>query len=87
MSTLYRPEHRSVEGENTIVAHSGGKVYMSERGTRPGKAGVINVLWLAAITIFVFMEKVLTVGPWVDRVGGLAGIGVIVSGVGVLVIE
>ena len=60
---------------------------MSERGTRPGKAGMMNVLWIAANTIFVFMEKVSTVGPWVDRVGGVAWIGVIVSGVGVLVIE
>ncbi len=48
--------------------------------------GVMNLLWIAAITIFVFVEKVLPVGPWVDRVGGLAGIGLIVSGVGVLMI-
>lgn len=48
--------------------------------------GVMNVLWIAAITIFVFVEKVLPVGPWLGRVGGLAGIGLIVSGVGVLMI-
>jgi len=47
--------------------------------------GVMNVLWIAAITVFVFLEKVLPVGAWSARVGWVAGIGLIVSGVGVLV--
>jgi len=47
--------------------------------------GVMNVLWIAAITVFVFLEKVLPVGAWSARVGWVAGIGLIVSGLGVLV--
>ena len=48
--------------------------------------GVMNVLWIAAITVFVFMEKVLPVGDWSARLGWVAGIGLIVSGVGMLVV-
>jgi predicted metal-binding membrane protein len=47
--------------------------------------GVMNVLWIAAITVFVFWEKVLPVGAWSARVGWVAGIALMVSGVGVLV--
>jgi predicted metal-binding membrane protein len=47
--------------------------------------GVMNVLWIAAITIFVFLEKVLPVGPLAHRLAGFAGIGLIVSGLGLLV--
>ena len=46
--------------------------------------GVMNVLWIAAITIFVFLDKVLPAGSWANRLGGLAGIGLITSGIGVL---
>ena len=46
--------------------------------------GVMNVFWIAAITIFVFLEKVLPVGLWANRLLRFAGIGLIVSGVGVL---
>lgn len=48
--------------------------------------GVMNVLWIAGMTIFVFLEKVLPIGA----VGGwrweqLSGVGLIVSGLGMLV--
>jgi predicted metal-binding membrane protein len=48
--------------------------------------GVMNVLWIAAIAGFVFFEKVLPVGEWSARLGWVAGIGLIVSGVGMLVV-
>ena len=47
--------------------------------------GVMNVLWIAAITIFVFLEKLLPVGLWANRLAGFAGISLIVSGLGLLV--
>jgi predicted metal-binding membrane protein len=47
--------------------------------------GVMNLLWIAAITVFVFLEKVLWDRPWAYRFTGLAGIGLIVCGVGLLV--
>jgi predicted metal-binding membrane protein len=47
--------------------------------------GVMNLLWIAAITIFVFLEKVLPVGDWNLRLGWFAGIGLIVCGIGMLV--
>ncbi len=47
--------------------------------------GVMNLLWIAAIAIFVFMEKVLPVSIWKVRVGWFAGMGLIVSGLGLLV--
>ena len=46
--------------------------------------GVMNLLWIAGITIFVFLEKVLPVNSWNIRSGWIAGIGLILSGVGVL---
>ena len=46
--------------------------------------GVMNLLWIAGITIFVFLEKVLPMNRWNIHVGSIAGIGLIVSGVGVL---
>jgi len=47
--------------------------------------GVMNLLWIAAITVFVFLEKVLRDGSWAHRFIGLAGIGLIVCGLGLLV--
>jgi predicted metal-binding membrane protein len=47
--------------------------------------GVMNLLWIAAIAIFVFVEKVLPVRSWNVRVGWFAGIGLIVLGLGLLV--
>lgn len=49
--------------------------------------GVMNVLWIAAITGFVFLEKVLPLGIWSGRLRWVAGIGLIVSGVAVLVVS
>jgi predicted metal-binding membrane protein len=50
--------------------------------------GVMNLLWIAAIAIFVFLEKVLSVGLyWTNRLRGFAGIGLIVCGLGLLVWE
>jgi len=46
--------------------------------------GVMNLLWIAAIAIFVFLEKVLPVSNWSVRVEWFAGIGLIVSGLGLL---
>jgi predicted metal-binding membrane protein len=46
--------------------------------------GVMNLLWIAAIAIFVFLEKVLPVSNWSVRVGWFGGIGLIVSGLGLL---
>ena len=43
--------------------------------------GVMNMLWIAAITVFVFLEKMLPVGAWSTSLGWIAGIGLIVSGV------
>ncbi len=60
---------------------------MSERGSRPGKVGVMNLLWIAAITIFVFLESVLPVGNWSAGFGWVAGFGLILSGIGLLVID
>ena len=37
--------------------------------------GVMHVLWIAAITVFVFLEKVLPVGAWSGGLGWVAGIG------------
>ena len=48
--------------------------------------GVMNLLWIAAITIFVFLEKVLPVGAWSARLGWFAGIGLMLSGMGVLLL-
>jgi predicted metal-binding membrane protein len=40
----------------------------------------MNLLWIAAITIFVFLEKVLPTEVVGIRLSGLAGIGMILSG-------
>ena len=42
--------------------------------------GVMNLLWIAAIAIFVFFEKVLAAGVLGARLSGVAGIGMILSG-------
>ncbi len=34
--------------------------------------GVMNLLWVAAIAVFVFAEKLLPGGPWIGRAGGVA---------------
>ena len=47
--------------------------------------GVMNLLWIAAITIFVLLEKVLPVNSGSTRLGWFAGIGLILSGVSVLI--
>jgi len=47
--------------------------------------GVMNLLWIVAITIFVFLEKVLPVHKVSARIGWFAGVGLILSGLGVLV--
>ncbi len=46
--------------------------------------GVMNLLWITTITIFVFLEKMLRDGSWAHRFTGLAGIGLIVCGLGLL---
>jgi len=43
--------------------------------------GVMNRLWIAGITLFVFLEKVLPFGVWGGR---LAGGGMLVMGLVVL---
>ena len=35
-------------------------------------AGVMNLLWVAAISVYVLVEKVAPQGPWLGRVAGLA---------------
>lgn len=42
--------------------------------------GVMNLVWIAAITIFVFLEKVLPAEVVGIRLSGVAGIGMILSG-------
>jgi predicted metal-binding membrane protein len=46
--------------------------------------GVMNLLWVAALAIFVFVEKLAPTGPLVGRVGGLlmvcAGLGLMAIG-------
>ena len=37
--------------------------------------GVMNLLWIAALALFVFAEKLLPGGPWTARVGGLTMLG------------
>lgn len=34
--------------------------------------GVMNLLWVAAIAVFVLLEKTLPVGPWFSRASGAA---------------
>jgi predicted metal-binding membrane protein len=42
--------------------------------------GAMNLLWIAAITIFVFLEKVLPAEVIGVRLSGMAGIGMMLSG-------
>jgi predicted metal-binding membrane protein len=37
--------------------------------------GVMNLLWVAAIALFVLLEKQLRLGVWPSRVAGVALIG------------
>ncbi|MBV8507201.1 MAG: DUF2182 domain-containing protein [Alphaproteobacteria bacterium] len=38
-------------------------------------AGIMSLLWMAAITVFVFVEKVFPAGQWIARAGGVAMLG------------
>jgi predicted metal-binding membrane protein len=33
--------------------------------------GVMNLLWMAIITVFVLLEKIVPAGYWVSRIAGL----------------
>ena len=43
--------------------------------------GVMNLLWIAAITLFVLLEKVIPFGP---QGGQIAGLAMIVAGVALI---
>jgi predicted metal-binding membrane protein len=45
--------------------------------------GVMNLLWIAALSVFVLAEKVIPLGAWGGRVAGVALIG---SGAGWLLL-
>jgi predicted metal-binding membrane protein len=38
-------------------------------------AGIMSLLWMAAITIFVFVEKLFPAGQWIARIAGVAMLG------------
>ena len=38
-------------------------------------AGVMNLVWVAAITAFVLLEKAVPKGEWIERVGGVLLVG------------
>lgn len=38
-------------------------------------AGIMSLLWMAAITIFVFIEKLFPAGQWIARIAGVAMLG------------
>ena len=38
-------------------------------------AGIMSLLWMAAISAFVFVEKLLPAGPWIARASGVAMLG------------
>jgi predicted metal-binding membrane protein len=38
-------------------------------------AGIMSLLWMAAITVFVFVEKLLPAGQWIARASGAAMLG------------
>jgi predicted metal-binding membrane protein len=38
-------------------------------------AGIMSLLWMAAITIFVFIEKLFPAGQWIARASGVAMLG------------
>jgi predicted metal-binding membrane protein len=42
----------------------------------PFAAGVMNLAWMAAITVFILIEKAAPGGPWFGRIGGAALVGV-----------
>jgi predicted metal-binding membrane protein len=48
-------------------------------------AGVMNLLWVAAIAAFILVEKVAPAGHWISRVSGVAlmawGVVTLVNGV------
>lgn len=45
-------------------------------------AGVMNLVWVAIIAGFVFIEKLLPAGP---RIGRLAGVGLVATGIGIII--
>jgi predicted metal-binding membrane protein len=48
-------------------------------------AGAMNLLWVAALAVFVFAEKLLPGGTWIGRAGGVAmlGLGVVLLARGI----
>lgn len=42
----------------------------------PFAAGVMNLLWMAAITVFILVEKTAPGGQWFGKIGGAALVGV-----------
>ena len=38
-------------------------------------AGIMSPLWTAAITVFVFVEKLFPGGQWIARISGVAMLG------------
>ena len=38
--------------------------------------GVMNLVWVAALTALVLLEKIMPGGPWIARVGGAAMVAV-----------
>jgi predicted metal-binding membrane protein len=38
-------------------------------------AGIMSLLWMGAITVFVFVEKLFPAGQWIARVSGIAMLG------------
>ena len=38
-------------------------------------AGIMSLVWMAAITAFVFIEKLFPAGQWIARAGGVAMLG------------
>ena len=38
--------------------------------------GVMNLAWVAALTVLVLAEKVLPAGAWTARIGGIAMLGI-----------
>jgi predicted metal-binding membrane protein len=38
-------------------------------------AGIMSLLWMAAITVFVFVEKLFPAGQWIARASGVAMLG------------
>lgn len=38
-------------------------------------AGIMSLLWMAAIAVFILLEKLLPAGTWLARAGGVAMLG------------